>query len=99
MKITLIRPSMSNEPTFDAMEPLAMAGLAGLTPPDFELAFHDERVDTAIPYDDQTDMVGLTVETYTAKRAYQIASRFRARNVPVVMGGYHPPRRMVVQLL
>ena len=90
MKITLIRPSMSNEPTFDAMEPLAMAGLAGLTPPDFELAFHDERVDTAIPYDDQTDMVGLTVETYTAKRAYQIASRFRTRNVPVVMGGYHP---------
>jgi radical SAM superfamily enzyme YgiQ (UPF0313 family) len=29
------------------------------------------------------------VETYTAKRAYQIASVYRRRGVPVVMGGFH----------
>jgi radical SAM superfamily enzyme YgiQ (UPF0313 family) len=32
----------------------------------------------------------LTVETYTARRAYQIAAHYRRRGVLVVMGGYHP---------
>ncbi len=32
----------------------------------------------------------MTVETYTARRSYQIASEFRRRGIPVVMGGYHP---------
>ena len=32
----------------------------------------------------------MSVETYTAKRSYQIASEFRRRGVPVVMGGFHP---------
>ena len=32
----------------------------------------------------------MTVETYTARRAYQIAAHYRRRGVPVVMGGYHP---------
>ena len=34
-------------------------------------------------------MVGISVETYTARRAYQIASEYRRRGVPVVMGGIH----------
>ena len=33
--------------------------------------------------------MALSVETYTAKRAYQIASEYRRRGVPVVMGGFH----------
>ena len=36
-----------------------------------------------------TDLVAIPVETYTAKRAYQIASEYRRRGVPVVMGGFH----------
>ena len=32
----------------------------------------------------------MSVETYTAKRSYQIASEYRRRGVPVVMGGFHP---------
>jgi radical SAM superfamily enzyme YgiQ (UPF0313 family) len=40
--------------------------------------------------DHQTDLVALTVETYTARRAYQLAGKFRQRGIPVVMGGYHP---------
>src|SRR5262245_2172896 len=32
----------------------------------------------------------MSVETYTARRSYQIASEFRRRGVPVVMGGFHP---------
>jgi radical SAM superfamily enzyme YgiQ (UPF0313 family) len=42
-----------------------------------------------IPFDRPTDLVAISVETYTAKRAYQIASAYRQRGVPVVMGGFH----------
>ena len=74
--------------THDAMEPLAFAVLAGLTPQDVELDFFDERLEE-IPADLETDLVAMTVETYTARRAYQIASAYRRRGIPVVMGGYH----------
>jgi radical SAM superfamily enzyme YgiQ (UPF0313 family) len=43
----------------------------------------------SIPYDEPTDLVAISVETYTARRAYQIASEYRKRGVPVVMGGFH----------
>jgi radical SAM superfamily enzyme YgiQ (UPF0313 family) len=72
------------------MEPLAFAILAGLTPPDVKVAFSDERLEPTIPYDDHTDLVALTVQTFTARRAYQIAAQFRKRGIPVVMGGHHP---------
>ncbi|MEM7397002.1 MAG: radical SAM protein, partial [Verrucomicrobiota bacterium] len=70
------------------MEPLAPAYLAGLVPDHVEVRFWDDRMER-IPYDDPTDLVAISVETYTAKRAYQIASEFRRRGVPVVMGGFH----------
>ncbi|HXW01371.1 MAG TPA: radical SAM protein [Anaerolineae bacterium] len=89
MKITFIRPNMADMRSSDAMEPLVFAILAGLTPPDMETVLYDERLEP-IPYDDPTDLVALTVETYNARRAYQIATQFRRRGVPVVMGGYHP---------
>jgi radical SAM superfamily enzyme YgiQ (UPF0313 family) len=71
------------------MEPLVFAILAGLTPSHVELVLYDDRLE-AIPYNEPTDLVGITVETYTARRAYQIAAEYRRRGVPVVMGGYHP---------
>jgi radical SAM superfamily enzyme YgiQ (UPF0313 family) len=71
------------------MEPLAPATLAGLTPRDVEIKFCDDRMER-IPFDEPTDLVAMSVETYTAKRAYQIASEYRRRGVPVVMGGFHP---------
>jgi radical SAM superfamily enzyme YgiQ (UPF0313 family) len=71
------------------MQPLAAATLAGLTPRDVEVSFYDDRMET-IPYDRPTDLVALSVETYTAMRSYQIASEYRRRGVPVVMGGFHP---------
>ena len=71
------------------MEPLPPATIAGLTPPDVDVRFYDDRMEL-IPYDEPTDLVAISVETYTAKRAYQIASEYRRRGVPVVMGGFHP---------
>jgi radical SAM superfamily enzyme YgiQ (UPF0313 family) len=70
------------------MEPLPPAAIAGLTPADVEVRFYDDRLER-IPFDEPTDLVGLSVETYTARRAYQIASEYRARRIPVVMGGFH----------
>ena len=70
------------------MEPLPAAMIAALTPADVEKHFYDDRFE-AIPYDEPTDLVAMSVETYTAKRCYQIASEYRRRGVPVVMGGFH----------
>ena len=93
MRIALIHPAMGRRPgerymrTWQ-MESLPAAVIAGLTPHDVDLRFHDDRME-AIPYDAPVDMAALSVETYTARRAYQIASEYRRRGVPVVMGGFH----------
>ena len=89
MHITFIRPNLGDFRGTDAMEPMVFALLASRTPADVELAFHDERL-APVPLDETTDLVAMTVETYTARRAYQIAARYRSRGIPVVMGGYHP---------
>ncbi len=70
------------------MEPIPAAMIAALLPPEVERRFYDDRVE-ALPYDEPTDLVAISVETYTARRAYEIASEYRRRGVPVVMGGFH----------
>lgn len=70
------------------MEPLPPAVIATLTPKDVKVRFYDDRMEQ-IPFDEATDLVAISVETYTAKRAYQIATEFRKRGVPVIMGGFH----------
>ncbi|HSH75281.1 MAG TPA: radical SAM protein, partial [Longimicrobiales bacterium] len=89
MRIVFVRPNLRDTRSSDAMEPLSFAILNALTPPHAETALFDERLE-AIPLDVSADVVAITVETYTARRAYQIADSFRARGIPVVMGGYHP---------
>lgn len=89
MKITFIRPHITTRRAADALEPLVFGVLANLTPPDVEVVMYDARIEP-IPFDEPTDLVALTVETFTAKYAYQVASEYRKRGVPVVMGGYHP---------
>lgn len=89
MKITFIRPNMQTKKSGDALQPLVFALLAGLTPPDIETVLYDDRIEE-IPFDDPTDLVAMTVETFAARRAYDIAAQFRLRGVPVLMGGFHP---------
>lgn len=93
MRLTLIYPSVGRKPNRPyvrawQMQPLSMALLASLTPPDVEICFYDDRLEE-IPFDEPTDLVAISVETFTAMRAYKIARQFRARGIPVVMGGYH----------
>ncbi|HVP18343.1 MAG TPA: radical SAM protein, partial [Spirochaetia bacterium] len=89
MKVTFIKPNFTSSRSGDAMEPLAFAVLSALTPRGVTRVLYDERVET-VPLEERTDLVALSVETFTAKRAYAIAARYRARTVPVVMGGIHP---------
>lgn len=70
------------------MEPLTIAVLKRLTPAEWETEFYDDRIE-GVNFETETDLVVITVETYTAKRAYEIADRFRARGKLIVMGGYH----------
>ena len=94
MKITFIYPAVGKKPgeryikTW-TMEPLPIATLKALTPMEIETEFFDDRLEL-IDYNTPTDLVALNVEAYTAKRAYDIAARFQARGIPVVMGGVHP---------
>lgn len=89
MKVTFVRPNIYDTHSLAAMEVLCFAILKSLTPPSVETVFYDERLGP-IPFDEPTDLVALTVETFTARRAYQIATQYRKRGVKVVMGGFHP---------
>ncbi len=93
MKVTLIKPTIGRlEHSLyvdeGRMEPLQLGVLAALTPPDVRVVMYDDRIES-IPYDEETDLVAITVETYTARRAYEIGNEFRKRGVPVIMGGMH----------
>lgn len=88
MKLTLIRPNLGDYRSSDAMPPLAL-GILAARAPGWEIDFFDEKAE-ALPGNDTPDLVALSVETFTARRAYAIADAYRQRGVPVVMGGYHP---------
>ncbi len=88
MKIALIRPNLGDFRSSDAMPPLAM-GILAARAPGHDVVFYDEKVE-AIPLDLDADLIAMSVETFTAHRAYQLADHFRANGQRVVMGGYHP---------
>lgn len=93
MRLTIVHPAIGHKRGEQyirswQMEPLPVAVIAGLTPKDVQLRFYDDRMEH-IPYDEPTDAVVMSLETYTANRAYQIASEYRRRGVPVVLGGFH----------
>ncbi len=78
MKILFVRPNMHPGRSRDAMEPLVFAILRSLTPDDVETVLYDERLEP-VPTDEPADLVAMTVETHTARRAYQLA---RASTMP-----------------
>lgn len=69
--------------------PLSLLMLAAVTPPEIEAQLIDERLET-LDFDDPVDLVGISVVTYAAPRAYQIAAEYHRRGVKVVFGGIHP---------
>lgn len=91
--VTFVYPCIGRFPTTKyvrtwQMQPLSMAVLSALTPDDWDRTLFDDRMED-IDYDKPTDLAAISIETFNAKRGYQIAHEFRKRGVPVVMGGFH----------
>ena len=99
MKVLLIAPASGNwhnvgqKRFFDGktfrFSLLSLLTLAAETPPDVDVRIVDEQVQD-IPWNEHFDLVGITCMTAAAPRAYEIADRFRACKVQVVLGGMHP---------
>ena len=70
------------------MKPLAFGVLSALTPDHWAQVLIDDRLEE-IDYDQEADLVAISIETYSARRGFQIAEEFRKRGRKVVMGGYH----------
>ena len=97
MKITFVLPAIGKKSGKKyigtwKMEPLTIALLKALTPTHFETEFFDDRIEL-IDYDTETDIVAITLESYTALRGYDIAAKFKERDKTVIFGGYHATLR------
>jgi radical SAM superfamily enzyme YgiQ (UPF0313 family) len=92
MKIKLIAPHEQRDDTISSpfkLERVNLPLLAALTPPGHTVTIVEE----AFAPDDinqEVDLVGITVLTELALRAYRIADTYRRKAVKVVMGGIHP---------
>ncbi len=89
MKIELIIPAVQENARIPN---LALPILSALSPRDVEISLTD---DLLTPIDlrrdlKEVDLVGITVLSKTALRAYQIADAYREKGIPVVLGGIHP---------
>ncbi len=68
---------------------LGIASLAAVTPPHWDIELCDDRFED-LRFDDPPDLVAISFFTPSAVRAMEIGDAFRARGVPVVMGGIFP---------
>ena len=91
-KLILISPlaekSLLGGDFYFRMPYLGLLKVAALTPPDWDVAIIDEKVE-GVDFDQHADIVGITAMTPAVNRAYRIADEFRARGKTVVMGGMH----------
>jgi radical SAM superfamily enzyme YgiQ (UPF0313 family) len=91
LRILLVTPrgkkeeASSQKPLFS----MAVGILVSITPAQHAIELADELFGDPIDYSGGYDLVGITARTMNATRAYEIADAFRARGVPVVLGGVH----------
>src|SRR5262245_24802211 len=89
MQLELIAPA-SEDSTY--LPRLGLGILMARTPRGVEVIYTD---DVVRPFDvdkdvKDVDLVGISVDSKTARRSYDIAAAYRRRGVKVVMGGIHP---------
>ncbi len=70
--------------------PLTLTTLASLVPPEIttDIQIVDEGIED-IDLNLEADLIGITVITGSARRAYELSAHFRARGIRVVLGGPH----------
>ena len=71
-----------------SMEPLPLAIIAGLVKEPDIVVMYDDRLEE-VPFDEPTDLVAITVDTFSARRAYEISAEYHKRGVKVILGGMH----------
>src|ERR1700674_1857138 len=82
------RPLYLNRALYSPLAGLLAVGAA--IPRDrYEVVLTDENIES-IDFALKAALVGLSAMTSYVNRGYEIADAFRARGVPVVMGGVHP---------
>jgi len=89
MQIELIAPA-SEDSTY--LPRMGLGILAALTPKSDHVIYSDDLVK---PFDihrdlKDVDLVGISVDSKTARRSYDIAAAYRRKGVKVVLGGIHP---------
>src|SRR5215470_5333947 len=82
------RPLYFNRALYSPLAGL-LAVAAGIPRDRYEVVLTDENIES-IDFDLKADMVGISAMTSYVNRGYEIADQFRAKGVPVVMGGVHP---------
>jgi radical SAM superfamily enzyme YgiQ (UPF0313 family) len=92
MKIRLVAPHDHSADALSSPFPLQRVNLpllAALTPPGHTMTIVEESV-APDDMNGDVDLVGITVMTELALRAYHIADAYRQKGAKVVMGGIHP---------
>jgi radical SAM superfamily enzyme YgiQ (UPF0313 family) len=67
---------------------LTLTYLAALTPKEYEVEIVDEDYEE-IDFSKKVDLVGITLNSVTSVRAYEIADIYKKMNIPVILGGFH----------
>jgi len=91
VKILLISPCPKGNQRHESMAipQLTLSLLAGLTPEEHEVKIIEEVFDQTIDYEQDVDVVGISIMTQTAIRGYEIANEFKKRDKTVIFGGIH----------
>lgn len=90
MKILLVNPGTPGGKKGKGLfPPLNLGVVAANTPRSHQVEVVDEHV-SELDLNADADLIGITVMTAFAPRAYEVADEFRARGIPVVLGGMHP---------
>jgi len=91
MKILLISPCPDDNQRHDSMAipQLTLPLIAGLTPEKHDIKITEEVHNEVIDFDQEVDVVGISIMTQTAIRGYEIANEFKKRGKVVVFGGIH----------
>ena len=91
MKILLVSPHPNAKKSFlnkFNYPSLSLQQIAGITPKEHDVEIIDERYEP-INFEKKYDLVGISLLTYNSIRGYEISKIFRAKKIPVVLGGYH----------
>ncbi|MDR1898112.1 MAG: B12-binding domain-containing radical SAM protein [Prevotellaceae bacterium] len=93
LTIKLISPRMSLRPMDSGMKrqmapPLSLVTIASMTPKQHTVYVEDENIGK-VNFNDNPDLIGITVTVDTAWRAFEISRIYKARGKKVIFGGIH----------